>query len=158
MKHSNLMFGKDNFVMVKYYLETNETIEDYRHHDTLKLLDYNMLRASVVETEVVPADVVQIYSTIRVRSKSGWAKTFELVPPYEENNKNNRISAISSLGAKIIGLSQGHTIQHGLPGDIVSLTIEKVVQNKKRVKLDIPKETFEEILSNRKKNLLALTI
>lgn len=156
MKYGNLIFGKDNFVMVKYYLETNETIEDYTHQDTLKALKKNMLRCQLVETDEIPPDVVQIYSTVTVRSKSGWEETFDLVPPYEQNIKNDKISVISSLGAKIIGLSAGDTLQYGLPGNIVRLRIEKVAQRKKRVKLNIPKETFEKILSNRKKNLLTL--
>jgi regulator of nucleoside diphosphate kinase len=158
MKHGSLIFGKENFVMIKFYLETKEVIEDYTHEDTLKELEKSMLDASVVETNKIPNDVVQIYSTVSVRSRSGWEETFDLVPPYEQNIKNDKISVISSLGAKIIGLSVGDIVKHGLPGNIVSLTFEKVVQSKKRVKLVIPEEALERILSNREKDLLTLNI
>jgi len=138
MKYGKLIFANDNFVMVKYYLETNDVIEDYAHQDTLNLLEGKMLEASVVEAEEVPIDVVQIYSTVRVHSKSGWEETFDLVPPCEANINNDKISVISSLGAKIIGLSEGDFLQYGLPGNIINMKIEKVVQDGKRVKLHIP--------------------
>lgn len=158
MKYGSLIFGKENFVMVKYYQETNEMCEHYAHQNTLDILTENMSNAMVVDSEDVPVDIVQIYSDISVKSKSGWEETFRLVPPYEENIKSNKISVISILGASIIGLSEGDSFKYGLPGNIMSLKITKVVQSKKRVKLNIPQEAFEKMLSNRGENLLTLNI
>lgn len=158
MKYGSLVFGKENFVMVKYYAETNEMYEDYAHQDTLEILKENMSNALIVDMEDVPTDVVQIYSDITVSSKSGWQETFELVPPYEENIKKNKISVISTLGASIIGLSVGDTLQFGLPGNLLSLRIEQVLQSKTPVKLNISKEIFDKMLPKDYMNEFPLNI
>lgn len=158
MKYGSLIFGKENFVMVKYYQETNKIYEDYAHKNTLVALTENMLNAMVFDSNDIPSDIIQIYTTVSVSSRSGWTETFRLVPPYEENIKSNKVSVISILGASIIGLSEGDTLQYGLPGNIISLKIEKVMQSKKDIKLEMSKEAFDQILSNRKENLLTLNI
>lgn len=158
MKYGSLVFGKENFVMVKYYQETNEICEDYAHQNTLAILTENMSNAMVFDSDDIPSDIVQIYTEVSVSSKSGWIETFCLVPPYEENIKKNKISVISTLGASIIGLSEGDTLQYGLPGNIMSLKIEKVVQSKKAIELNISEEAFDKILSNREENLITLNI
>ncbi|MEZ2416194.1 GreA/GreB family elongation factor [Muriicola sp. E247] len=156
MKYGSLVFGKENFVMVKYYQETNEIWEDYAHKNTLAILAKNMSNAMVFDSDEVPNDIVQIYTEVSVSSKSGWVETFCLVPPYEENFKKNRISVISSLGASLIGLSEGDTLQYGLPGNIMSLKIKKALQSKKAIELEIPKESLDKIISNCEENKLTL--
>ncbi|MGB5437690.1 MAG: GreA/GreB family elongation factor [Maribacter sp.] len=129
--------------MIKYFQEMNEMYADYAHKNTLDLLTENMSNALIVDTAKLPKDIVQIYSTITVSSKSGWLETFRLVPPYEERIKNGKISVISTLGASVIGLSEGDTLNYGLPGHMMLLRIEKVAQDRKRVKLRIPEEAIK---------------
>ena len=140
MQYGSLVFGKENFVMIKYFQEMNEMYADYAHKNTLDLLTENMSNALIVDTDKLPKDIVQIYSTITVSSKSGWLETFRLVPPYEERIKNGKISVISTLGASVIGLSEGDTLSYGLPGHMMLLRIEKVAQGRKRVNLSIPEK------------------
>lgn len=140
MQYGSLVFGKENFVMIKYFQEMNEMYADYAHKNTLDLLTENMSNALIVDTDKLPKDIVQIYSTITVSSKSGWLETFRLVPPYEERIKNGKISVISTLGASAIGLSEGDTLNYGLPGHMMLLRIEKVAQGRKRVNLSIPEK------------------
>ncbi len=154
MKYGSLVFSKENFVMIKYYQEMNEMYEDYAHKDTLDILSENMSKALVIDMDDVPADVAQLYSSITVNCNSTWNETFQLVPPYEENIKKDKISVISTLGASLIGLSECDTLKYGLPGNIIALTIDKVVQRKEQVKLNIPEEAYERILSDRESNLL----
>jgi len=158
MKYGSLVFGKDNFEMIQFYYEINETYEDYAHKNTLDVLTENMSNALVVNAEDVPEDVVQIYSTITISSTSGWRDIFKLVPPSEKNIRKNKISVVGTLGASIVGLSEGDSIKFGLPGDLIYLTIKKVHTSRKLVKLDISKEKYEEILPNENKNLLTLNI
>jgi len=142
--------------MIKYYREVNKVFEDYSHKNTLDLLETNMSKAMIVDFEDLPPDVVQIYSTITVRSRSGWDETFQLVPPFRENVKKYKISAISTLGASVIGLSKGDTLRYGLPGSTLILNIEKVIQGKKRIKLNIPQEAYKKILQKKYGNHLIL--
>lgn len=158
MKYGSLVFGKENFVLVKYYKETNEMYEDYAHQDTLEILKENMSNALIFDTGDVPTDVVQIHSDITVSTKSGWQETFQLVPPHEEDIKKNKISVVSSLGASVIGLSEGDSLRFGLPGNILGLRIEKVLQRKKPVKLNMSEEIFNKVLPKDCKNAIPLNI
>ena len=134
MQYGSLVFSKENFVMIKYYQEMNEMYADYAHKNTLDILSENMSNALIVDTNDLPEDIVQLYSTITITSTSGWSETFQLVPPYEENIQKDKISVISSLGASVIGLSRGDTLKYGLPGDMISLKITKMVQPRTLVK------------------------
>lgn len=145
MPYRSLVISKENFVMIKFYQEMNKIYEDYAHKDTLDILMENMSKALIVDTDELPKDIVQIYSTITVSSKSGWVETFRLVPPDEERIKNGKISVISTLGASVIGLSEGDTLNYGLPGHMIMLRIEKVVQSRKLVNISIPEEAIKKI-------------
>jgi regulator of nucleoside diphosphate kinase len=158
VKYGSLVFEKDNFVMIRYYHETNEICEDYAHKNTLDVLMENMSNALILNNEDMPEDIVQIYSTIAVTATSGWCETFGLVPPFEENVRKGKISVISTLGASLIGLSEGDSLKYGLPGDLISLRIEEVRQSRKRVRWHISEEKYKELLSNKYKNSLTLNI
>ena len=137
MKYGILIFKKENFVMIKYYQEMNGMLENYVHKNTLDILTDNMSEALIVDRDDIPTDIVQIYSTVTLSSTCGWHETLQLVPPYEENIKNDKISVISTLGASVVGLSEGDTIRYGLTGNVLLLKIEKVVQSRTQIELNI---------------------
>lgn len=130
MKYGSLVLEKNEFLMIKDYLETNVTIEDYAHKNTLEILHQNMSTAMLFETEDIPFDIIKIYSFIKLAGTSGIRQTFQLVAPNEVNIQENKISVVSSLGASVIGRAEGDKITYGLPGDVISLIIEKVKQSK----------------------------
>jgi len=154
MKYGSLVLGKCDYVMIKGYHRLNHTYADYAHKNTLDILDENMLVAIVVDEQHVPSDIVQLYAATTVVCNARWRETFQLVPPSEENIKKNKISVVSTLGASIIGLSEGDVVKYGLPGNIMSLKIEKVVHHKRKEPVVISNEVLEELLpKNYKKNL-----
>tara|TARA_R110002167_G_scaffold134051_17_gene319442 strand:+ start:8941 stop:9402 length:462 start_codon:yes stop_codon:yes gene_type:complete len=143
MQYGSLVFGKEDFVMIKHFQEMNATLEDYVHKNTLDILEKNMSKAMVFESDDIPSDIVQIYSNVTVTCGSGWSETFQLVPPYEVDIENDKISVIGALGASIIGLSEGDSLRYGLPGNIMTLKIKSVGQKVEKVKMDIPDALFK---------------
>lgn len=132
MKYGSLIFEKKAFWVVQKYLESNPAVEDYAHKNVLDLLKENMAKAIVLDAKDIPSDSVQLYCFVTVKSVSGWQETFQLVLPNEEDIKKNRFSVMGSLGALVIGISEGDTLIYGLPGNIMSLKIEKVKQKMTR--------------------------
>lgn len=130
MKYGKLILAKSDFALLKQYQRTNLTYKDYAHKNTLDTLKNLMSKAIILKAEQMPSDVVQLYSTITVTCNSQWQEEFTLVAPSEENIKKNKTSVMSTLGASIIGLSEGDIIKYGLPGSTILLKIKAVVTSK----------------------------
>lgn len=128
MKYGSLVLEESEFIAIKNHLENNLSIEDYAHKNALELLAQNMGIAMVLNTADIPFDIVTINSTIKVTGASGVQQTFTIVPPEQSNAKQHKVSVISSLGASVIGRAVGDRISFGLPGEMMSLVIEKVIQ------------------------------
>ncbi len=131
MKYGSLVLEKNEFLKIKKYQERNVTIEDYAHKNTLDILSQHMSTAMIFETEDIPFDIIKMNSIVKVIGASGIRQSFQIVAPSEIDVKENKISVISSLGATVIGRAEGDRVTYGLPGDIMSLKIEKVCQPKK---------------------------
>lgn len=158
MKYGSLVLEKKDFVMIKRYQHLNHYIEDYAHKDVLDALKENMSNAFIYDLEDMPDDVIRMYSYVTVSCESGWSETFQLVLPSENDIENDKISVQSTLGASVIGLSEGDIIKYGLPGDIIALKIETVEQSKKYFKVDIPEEVFKNVLPKQYKSSIPLNI
>lgn len=78
--------------------------------ETAQELLAEMERAEVVIAPAVPANVVQMGSTITFRSNDGRKRRVKLVFPAEEDIAQSRVSVMTPIGAALIGLSEGQSI------------------------------------------------
>jgi len=84
-------------------------------------------RADVVADDAVPADVVRMGSKVTFRADGGAAQTVTLVYPQEADIDAMRISVLTPVGAALVGMKRGETIDWTDPlGRHRSLTVEKV--------------------------------
>jgi regulator of nucleoside diphosphate kinase len=67
-------------------------------------------RARVVPADALPANVVQMGSTLEFRADSGPERRVTLVYPGEADFAQGRISILTPIGAALIGLSPGQSI------------------------------------------------
>ncbi len=141
--------------MTRKFMELNLALEDYSHMNILEILDRNLDNAIVVDVDQIPSDVVRLYSNVIVQYSSGWQETFQLVAPGEINAKENKISVVSSLGASLIGLSQGDTFLYGLPGNAMLLKLIRVEQTGKKTILDITEKEFRKLFKWDSDSLMA---
>ncbi len=156
MKYGSLIFEKKDFSMIKKYRKSNPSIEDYYHKNTLEVLDENMLKAVVFGANKISSDIIQMYSLVTVTSASGELFTFQLVAPFEMNIKKKKVSVMSSLGASLIGFSEGDTIKFGLPSTRLTLKINEVKQSKKSVASDISEDNSKKKLRKQNRNSIPL--
>ncbi|WP_418499382.1 GreA/GreB family elongation factor [Flagellimonas sp.] len=155
MKYGNLVLEKHDFLVTRKFMEVNLALEDYSHKDILEILDSNLDNAIVVDVDQMPSDIVRLYSNVTVQYSSGWQETLQLVSPGEIDPKENKISVVSSLGASLIGLSQGDTFIHGLPGNAMLLKLIKVEQTGKKTILDISEKEFRKLIKWDSDSLMA---
>ncbi len=96
-------------------------------------LGQELERAEVVEPQNVPADVITMNSTIRVRDLDGGdIEEYTLVYPERADVEENRISILSPVGTALIGYRKGDTIEWPVPAGKVHLKIEEVLYQPER--------------------------
>jgi len=79
--------------------------------ETAQELLAEMERAEIVGAPAVPTNVVQMGSTVTFRSDDGHKRRVTLVFPVEEDIAKSRVSVMTPIGAALIGLSEGQSIE-----------------------------------------------
>lgn len=84
-------------------------------------------RARVVDDARLRSDVVRMGSTLRYSTDAGEDRTVTLVFPAEADISAARISVLTPIGAALIGLSEGQSIDwEARDGRVRRLTVESV--------------------------------
>lgn len=79
--------------------------------DVADFLERELARARVVEPAALPRGVVAMGSEVTFRDEqSGQVRTCRLVYPKDEDIDNGRISIMTPIGAALLGLSAGQSI------------------------------------------------
>ncbi len=79
-------------------------------------LEAELDNAEVVDTAEIPADVVTMNSRVRfVDEVSGDERDMTLVYPADADSEQGRISVLAPIGAALLGLSVGQTIDWPMP-------------------------------------------
>jgi regulator of nucleoside diphosphate kinase len=91
-------------------------------------LEAELERAVPVEPQDVPADVITMNSTVRLRDlDAGESLEFTLVYPRDASPDDGRISVLAPIGTAIIGYRTGDVIKWPVPAGTARLKIEDVV-------------------------------
>ena len=72
------------------------------------------------------SEVVQVGSTVSLRTKDNKRHTYQLVGPAEASPVDGRISLESPVGQALLGKKRGDTVQVSAPGGVVEMTIISV--------------------------------
>jgi regulator of nucleoside diphosphate kinase len=87
-----------------------ETLARYPADDAQSLLE-ELHRADIVPAGRVPSNVVMMNSHVEFwDGRTGTVRRVQLVYPYQANIKQGRISVLSLVGAALIGLAAGQSI------------------------------------------------
>lgn len=71
---------------------------------------YELDRASVLDDNEVPADIVRMGSSVRYRTDAGLEQQVTLVYPADADIAAGRISVMTPVGTALIGLRTGQSI------------------------------------------------
>lgn len=103
-------------------------LEKQPESDVVTRLENELDRANVVAPTEVPDDIVTMNSTITFTmadGKESFTKT--LCYPRDMDNSNNKISVLAPIGAALLGLSVGQTIEWPAPnGKTLQVSISAV--------------------------------
>lgn len=109
----------------KIYVTTNdmkrlhallEGTASQRNAEAAEALESELAGAEVVEPDKVPSDVVTMNSKVRFEDESGQQREITLVYPKDADPQQSKISILAPVGAALIGLSVGQSVDWPLPG------------------------------------------
>jgi len=101
------------------------TTRDNKH---LEELSSELLRAEVVESAEIPANVVTMNSQVLLLDMdTNESKTYKLVFPREANLEQNRISTLAPIGTAMIGSRVGNVIRWNAPAGVRRMKIVKIL-------------------------------
>ena len=90
------------------------------HGPNVAALQDELLRAEVVEPSALPADVISMNSTARVRVEDPLMGNHEyeltLVYPRETDGSAEKVSILAPVGSALLGLRVGDAIDWPMPG------------------------------------------
>jgi regulator of nucleoside diphosphate kinase len=91
---------------------------DVRNGTAAERLAGELDRAIVVAAEQLPADVVTMHSRVTFEDvRTGGVRQVVLVYPWSADPSAGRLSVLAPIGAALLGLQVGDTIEWPLPGD-----------------------------------------
>ncbi len=138
MRYGSLILEKKEYVYLKRILNISGYAEDFQTQKSLQRLSDELKNAQIVDEADIPEDVIRFNSKIMVYSENGWEKTIQLVIPSEKDNKEDKISILTSMGAALIGYSEGDVIEWDFPSGRQQIKIVTVLQSTKQKR---PSET-----------------
>lgn len=98
-----------------------------KNPDVSEALLTELDRARVVDDGRLPANVVRMGSSLRFTSDLGEDRSVTLVFPGEADIAEGKVSVLTPIGAALIGLSQGQSIDWtARDGRVHRLTVESV--------------------------------
>lgn len=99
--------------------------------ENLKRLEAELERASVVEADELPQDVITMNSTAELENlDSGGTMVFTLVYPEMADVDEGRISVLAPLGMAMIGYRVGDEFEWPTPGGTIRYRVKRLVSSK----------------------------
>ena len=137
MKYGSLILEKKEYVYLKRILNISGYIENFETQKCLHRLHEELKDAQIVDEIEMPLEIVRFNSTLTIASNKGWEKNVKLTTPSEVEKKGNYVSVLSTLGAVLIGRSQGDTIEVVIGAEIEVFKINTVYQIENKTKNEI---------------------
>ncbi|WP_142688595.1 GreA/GreB family elongation factor [Chitinophaga polysaccharea] len=124
-------------------MKKKQIIVSQHDYEILKTLCYHApgtdklkeeLERATIRKGKVPADVVQVNSTLRFRDeRSGAIRNVQLVLPAASNLQLGKLSILSPIGTALLGYSTGDVIDWEVPAGKTQLHILDVVNTEVNV-------------------------
>jgi regulator of nucleoside diphosphate kinase len=100
---------------------------DIQSRPYFKALKQELEHAQVVDSKDIPADVVTMNSTVKVRPEgSKRTQTFTVVYPEHADIDEDKISILAPIGTALLGYREGDEVEWEVPAGKRKFTIEKV--------------------------------
>ncbi|MFX1824055.1 nucleoside diphosphate kinase regulator [Acinetobacter sp. AS5] len=122
---------KPNIILSEQDLQRLETMLENQSKlsETMIRLEDELARAEVVEPKEIASNIVTMHSRVLLTiAPSTETVEVTLVYPHEFKGEKGQVNVIAPIGAAILGLAEGQTIEWPQPdGHTMKVTIEKVL-------------------------------
>lgn len=122
---------KPNIILSEQDLHRLETMLENQSKlsETMIRLEDELARAEVVEPKEIASNIVTMHSRVLLTiAPSPEPVEVTLVYPHEFKGEKGQVNVIAPIGAAILGLAEGQTIEWPQPdGHTMKVTIEKVL-------------------------------
>lgn len=127
-RQTNIYITKPDYERLTKLIEIARDRERDANREYLDRLEEELDRAEVVQQKNIPADVITMRSTVRVKDlDTGEEMIYRLVFPTEANYDEGKISVLAPVGTAMLGYSRGDVIEWQVPSGVRRLSIEEVL-------------------------------
>lgn len=113
---------------LSWLIETTRERDGVEDREYLDKLEHELERATIVEANAIPADVITMGSKVRLRDLvSGEANIYSLVFPRDADFNQGKISVLAPIGTAILGYRKGDTIEWQVPSGLRRLKVDDVI-------------------------------
>ena len=122
---NHVILSEDDFRMLKQFAENFPGGGKANEMS----LSYELSRAVVVENGELPADSIRLNSHVKVRElTSNKEMEFSIVMPAFADFNHRKISVLTPMGAALIGLRKGETVEWKMPAGMKKFEVLDVIQ------------------------------
>ena len=127
-KQTNIYVTKPDYERLTKLIEIAREHEGDANGEYLDRLEEELDRAEVVQQQAIPADVITMRSTVRVKDLDTSEEIiYRLVFPTEANYDQGKISVLAPIGTAMLGYRRGDVIEWQVPSGVRRLSVEEVL-------------------------------
>ena len=127
-KQTNIYITNPDYERLTKLIEIAREREGDANREYLNRLEEELDRADVVQQKDIPADVITMRSTVRLKDlDSSEEMIYRLVFPIEANYDEGKISVLAPIGTAMLGYRRGDVIEWQVPSGVRKLSVEEVL-------------------------------
>ena len=127
-KETNIHITKPDYERLTKLIEIARERESDTNHEYLDRLENELDRAEMVQQQDIPADVITMRSTVRLKDlDTSEEMIYRLVFPTEANYDEGKISVLAPIGTAMLGYRRGDAIEWQVPSGVRRLSVEEVL-------------------------------
>ena len=127
-KQTNIYITKVDHERLTKLIEIAREREGDANRKYLDRLEEELEREEVVQQKDIPADVITMRSTVRLKDlDTSEEMTYQLMFPTEANFDEGKISVLAPIGTAMIGYRRGDVIEWEVPSGVRRLRVEEVL-------------------------------
>ena len=127
-KDTNIYITKPDHERLTKLIEIARERESDANREYLDRLEEELERAEVVQQKDIPADVITMRSTVRLKDlDTSEEMIYGLVFPTEANYDEGKISVLAPIGTAMLGYRRGDVIKWQVPSGVRRLSVEEIL-------------------------------
>jgi regulator of nucleoside diphosphate kinase len=127
-KQTNIYITKPDHERLTKLIEIARERDSDANREYLDRLEEELDRAEVVQQQDIPADVITMRSTVRLKDlDSSEEMIYRLVFPTEANYDDGKISVLAPIGTAMLGYRRGNVIEWPVPSGVRRLSVEEIL-------------------------------